>query len=198
MAHLPLSNVLWGERSIERARRWIDRIRPLVDGATADAVPEHVRFEIMDFTAAALGEAIEVLEKAKTQLEDAYRKRGKSKSQAEKRAKDFVRDWLQPRSFMRGMLAVRHLDVHVEARYSGRMIKMQANGASEGERVWWTHPAIPKSQHDLLHASSRLSEDELATFNQHMLDTDVLRVLAEMLDEVSQFQKALAAELLMR
>jgi hypothetical protein len=109
-------------------------------------VPDAIRLDIEDFVAAALGEATEVLEKAKTQLAIVYMQRGESRTKAEKRALGFVRDWLRsrPRSIMPGMLAVRQLDVHVEGRYSGRVLHIQPTGSNPRVKVWWTHPAIPK------------------------------------------------------
>ncbi len=182
-----------GARSLDRARRWLDRIRPLVEGSSGNAiVPDPVRLDVEDFVAAALGEATEVLEKGKTQLEQAYKSRGESKAQSEKRARDFVRAWLKPRPFMRGMLAVRQLDVHVQGRYSGRIIEI---GAGIPVKVWWTHPAIPEDQHDLLRESSRLSDAELEAFNQHVKETDLRDVLADTIAAMDEFQDALTREL---
>ena len=187
-------NALWGARSLDRAHRWLERIRPLVDGARATKVPDAVRLDIEDFVAAMLGEATEVLEKGESQLIETYRQRGESHRGAKERAGTFVAEWLKsrPRSIMPGMRAVRHVDVHFEARYSGRMIQIQPSGSDPAVRVWWTHPAIPKAQHDLLYPSSRLSDADLAAFNQYMKDTDLLHVLAEMLTEATAFQDALA------
>lgn len=187
-------NPLWGARSLDRARRWLERIRPLVEGARATKVPDAVRLDIEDFVAAMLGEATEVLEKGKSQLIETYQQHGELRGRAKERAATFVDEWLRsrPRSIMPGMVAVRHLDVHFEARYSGRMIQIQPPGSDPAVKVWWTHPAIPKAQHDLLYPSSRLSDDDLAAFNQYVKDTDLLDVLAEMLAEVTVFQDALA------
>jgi len=187
---------LWGTRSLDRARRWLERIRSLAEGSIENTtVSDQVRQDIEDFVAAAVGEATEVLEKAKTQLENAYAGRGESKRRAQERALAFVNDWLRPRPLMRGILAVRHLDVHVEGRYSGRLLQISPGDPANFFKAWWTFPGIPPAQHALLRASSQLTPDELAQFNQHMLETNLLDVLSEMIADVSDFQSALAAEL---
>lgn len=191
----PKPNVqVWAARSLDRVYRWKERIRGIVDEATGD-VPDHVREQIEDFTAATLRETADIFEKGKTQLAEAHKGNGESKDDAERMGRGFVNEWLEDKTFMRGMLAVRHLDVHVEARYSGRILQLSTAVPGGVVDEWWTHPAIPPDQHELLWPKSQLSAEELPEFNQYLHDTDLRNVLDRSHEQVTDFNGALSQEL---
>jgi hypothetical protein len=78
-----------------------------------------VRLRIQDFAAAAFGDLAGAFEKAKDELAFACREAGVGRDAAWRQARDFVSDWQAEHLLIRGLIAVRHADVHLELRSSG-------------------------------------------------------------------------------
>ena len=180
----------------ERAERWMGRLRPMVADA-GDPVDPATRRNIEDFVAAATAEITAVLYSGQAALERAHEDSTASGATARNNARQFRDDWLEPRYLMKGLSAVRHLNVHIASQASGRIL-FAAVGAAPSRSDIWSHPGISPELNDRLSASAQLTPDELARFNADVGKKDVIEILADglrlgrdYLDDVEQEISAL-------
>ena len=181
-------SAMWAQRSLERARRWIERLDTLTQEAFGK-VSEAQRKEIEDFTAACDGELMEIPYKVNEQLSYEYAQL--SLPDSEERAKQWVGEWMTDRVLLKGLSAVRHVDVHFEGRRSGRRI-VDVVGISH--REWWTHPGVHEPWNSRLYPSNRLSDSELADFNDRLLNTALVDVLRDAANQVGELLESASEE----
>ena len=172
--------------SLDRVGRWIDRLRPLIEDVS-DAVPMDVRLNIQDFAAAAFGDLAGAFEKAKDELAFAGRESGVGREAARRRAHEFVSDWLDEHLLIRGLIAVRHADVHLELRHSGRILRIALGSANPDalRRDMWILPGLPAPINARLRPSSKLADAELDEFNRMLQEITVVSALEAAVETTS-------------
>jgi hypothetical protein len=156
---------------IERVERWIQRLCELTDDAS-DSMARERRRDISDFNAAALGDLAEVFEKGRSALAYSLRQQGVEEAGAKRKAGEFVADWRNGHLLIRGLAAVRHADVHLEPRVSGRVVH-----AFQAENDRWVLPGLTVELNNRLWPSSHLTQTDLKAFNEQLRGMTVVEAL---------------------
>jgi hypothetical protein len=146
-----------------------------------------VRLSIQDFTAAAIGDLAGAFEKAKNELAFALREAGVGKDTAWQQARVFVSDWLVEHLLIRGLIAVRHTDVHLELRHSGRILRIALGSANPValKPDMWILPGLPAHANARLRPGSQLADAELDEFNRMLQEITVVSALQAAADTIS-------------